>query len=160
MPGGGLMLGWPRGTPLFCARAQGVLGLSARASAQRGLYFLDLLRYRLERLKHELVHFLELPASQVLPPSVREQPLRPDTNRYSRTFAPRQLTARAEPLQLHSHLALRNSDDVRIASCHCKVGASCFWRGDEAPEYVAVSVDDGCMPLRQHLASRIPLYYM
>ena len=36
--------------------------------------------YRLERLKHELVHFLELPASQVLPPSVREQPLRPDTN--------------------------------------------------------------------------------
>ena len=31
---------------------------------------------------------------------------------------------------------------MRIASCHGKVGASCFWRGDEAPEYVAVSVDD------------------
>ena len=75
MPGGGLMLGWPRGTPLFCARAQGVLGLSPRESERA-----ELLAYRLERLKHELVHFLELPASQVLPPSVREQPLRPDTN--------------------------------------------------------------------------------
>ena len=145
--------------PILRPSARRPRTLTARASAQRGLYFLDLLPYRLERLKHELVHFLELPASQVLPPSVREQPLRPDTNRYSRTFAPRQLTARAEPLQLHSHLALRNSDDVRIASCHGKVGASCFWRGDEAPEYVAVSVDDGCMPLRQHLASRIPFIY-
>ena len=36
MPGGGLMLGWPRGTPLFCARAQGVLGLSPRERARRG----------------------------------------------------------------------------------------------------------------------------
>ena len=80
MPGGGLMLGWPRGTPLFCARAQGVLGLSPRERARRGGFTFWTYFYRLERLKHELVHFLELPASQVLPPSVREQPLRPDTN--------------------------------------------------------------------------------
>ena len=52
------------------------------------------------------------------------------------------LKERAEPLRLYSHIALRSSSgDRRVVSCGGSVGASCFWRGEEAPEYAAVSVD-------------------
>ena len=52
------------------------------------------------------------------------------------------LKERAEPLRLYSHIALRSSSgDRRVESCGGLVGASCFWRGEEAPEYAAVSVD-------------------
>ena len=58
-------------------------------------------------------------------------------------LTPHELRQRAEPLSVHSHIAIgTSSNDVRVASCHSKVGASCFWNGDEAPEYVAVAVDD------------------
>ena len=49
---------------------------------------------------------------------------------------------RVKPLKLYSHIVFGASDDPEVASCHGMAGASCFWRGDEAPEYVGVEVSD------------------
>ena len=47
---------------------------------------------------------------------------------------------RVKPLRLYSHIVFRASDDPEVASCHGIAGASCFWNGNEAPEYVGVAV--------------------
>ena len=49
---------------------------------------------------------------------------------------------RVKPLRLYSHIVFRASDDPEVASCHGIAGASCFWNGNEAPEYVGVAVSD------------------
>ena len=53
-----------------------------------------------------------------------------------------QARRRVKPLRLYSHIVFRASDDPEVASCHGIAGASCFWNGREAPEYVGVAVSD------------------